>query len=187
MIKKFSVIILAVIQLIFCISLAIYNPVLNWLIDKNGKEYYFKFNYVSYYELYDDNSDVSQIVLCCYYDASNDEFSTDYKLGKYAAIKTDSNGFSLISNISDKKPKDTPYIKNPKNVIKLTKSFDFTFDENIAEKLSLLGIFRGSYWRGDYSSENEITVKMKIYNGYYSDIGEIYIDGIPIGDYITNL
>ncbi len=172
MFKKLSVIIVAVIQLIFCLSLSLYNPVVNHLTEKNGEIYYFDFGTISYNEtlkriIYNDDTN--------YYLLSSTTLQSDYFV-----IETDENGISHLSFITEEKPKDAPYIRCSENV----SSFDNGMIFTVLNRLDDYNLDYSLEASPDYYEHHAITVAVKIYNGYSISVGEPYIDGIPIYDFL---
>ncbi len=182
MLKKFSVIILAVIQLIFCVSLVLYNPAIEWFLDKYGDVYYFKINSVTYYsdEVYGEESVI-------YYYNTDNHVSTNIPKDNYFVIEADENGISSFAYITDKKPKNKPYIKGPDDIHLFKKHYDFKFDENIVEAFNRVGIYNWDLEPDKkYDRNHDIIIAIKIYKGYYSVTDELYIDGIPIGNLLSS-
>ena len=104
MFKKFSVLIFALFQILFCISLTAIEPTKEWLIENKGTVYHLKVNSV-WFNIYSDSA--INFYSCIECDWSNIYDDVHYQVlkGEYATIKTDTNGISYLSARTNKKPK----------------------------------------------------------------------------------
>ena len=184
MLKKFFVLILAVIQILFCISLTVVEPTKEWLIENKGTVYHLKVNSVSF-EIYSDRG--INFTSCIECDWSNIYYDVNYQVlkGEYAVIETDENGVSHLSDRTDRKPEEDNYVKGYFPIRHLGWYIDLEITEAVKEKLYELGINQKHYWDTyhEYEGTHNITYDVKIYKGMYQIVG-MSIDGVAIEDVI---
>lgn len=184
MLKKFSVLILAVIQIAFCISLTAIEPTKEWLIENKGTVYHLRVNSVSF-ENYSDRG--INIISCIECDWSNiyDDAYNQVLRGEYAVIETDENCISHLSTRTDRKPKGKNYVKGYFRTRHLGWYIDSEVTEAVKEKLYELGINQKLYWDTyhEYEGTHNITYDVKIYKGMYHIVG-MSIDGVAIEEFI---
>lgn len=179
MFKKFSVLILAVIQVVFCIGITAVKPAENRLIENFGKDYYLEVDSIKYT---DDWGPIHfDFYLKCDWRIPRDYINyLNIFEGEYGILETDENGISHLSEYSLSKPKKADYIKG---AFRLGGgwSTDLMPTEKITDILSELKI---PYLNladpiPEYSNEHIITLKVRIYKGLYQIKG-LCVDGVPI-------
>ena len=171
--KKLPILILISIQLIFAVSLTAIKPVTEWLIANKGEEFIFEVEGVSAH--YDEWADIAYIY------APIKGTTPPYREEcKYGIIETKENGKSFISNVSENKPKDKPYLKSKYNFLSEKAE---VFNGEISQDL-YFEMF--SYYGGEYvvtAEDLDFTIKATVYKGEIRTHG-ILINGIPIEEYI---
>ena len=185
MLKKFSVLILVVIQILFCVSLTAIEPTKEWLIENKGTVYHLKVNSVSF-ENYSDRG--MNIISCIECDWSNIYDDVHYQVlqGDYAITETDANGVSHLSARTNKKPKEENYVKGYFPTRHLGWYIDADVTEAVKEKLNNLGINQKYSWETyhEYVGTHDITYDVKVYKGMYRIVG-MSIDGVAIEDVLS--
>ena len=91
MLKKFFVLILAVIQILFCISLTAIEPTKEWLIENKGTVYHLKVNSVTFNIYSDSGINFYSCIECDWSNIYDDVYYQVLK-SEYAIIETDANG-----------------------------------------------------------------------------------------------
>lgn len=185
MLKKFSVLILAAVQILFCIGLTLYRPVEEWLIENKGTVYNLRVNYVSYSNDIDWETHFSCNVECDWHSVYDYEYYAISE-GEYAVIETDENGISHLAYRTDKKPKSENYIKGPFSIRHLGWYVEVIPTEDVRETLYQLGIYPNFDWSTyqEYTGSHNITYNVKVYKGLYRVEG-LSIDGIPIEEVLS--
>ena len=185
MIKKFSVLILAAIQIIFCIALTAVNPIEEWLIENKGTVYNLKVSAVSFSH---DIDWCTNFVCCieCDWNSVDDYVFYNVTDGEYAVIETDENGISHLAYRTDRKPKNSNYIKGYFPIRHRGWSVEILPTEEVKEKLYGLGINPNNDWSPyqKYEGTHNITYDVKVYKGFYRVEG-LSVDGIPIEEVIS--
>ncbi len=184
MLKKFSVLILAVIQIVFCISLTAIEPTKEWLIENKGTVYHLKVNSVSFSIYSDSGINFYSCIECDWSNIYDDVYYQVLK-SEYAIIETDANGISHLSARTNKKPKEENYVKGYFPTRNLAWCVDTEVTEVVKEKLNNLGINQNHYWDTyhEYEGTHNITYDVKIYKGMYQIVG-MSIDGVAIEEFI---
>lgn len=184
MIKKLSVLILAAVQILFCISLTLCRPVTEWLIENKGTVYNLKVSSVSFL---DDIDWETHFVCCveCDWQTVYDSPSYDIAKSEYGIIETDENGISHFSHRTNQKPKDENYVKGNFRIRHLGWYADTVPTEEVRETLIGLGIYPHydySTYR-QYDGSHDITYNIRVYKGLYRIEG-LSVDGVPIEEVI---
>ena len=186
MLKKFSVLIFAAIQILFCISLTAIEPTKEWLIENKGTVYHLKVSSVSFANYSDNAVNFTSCIEC---DWSNIYDYVHYQVlkGEYAIIETDANGISHLSARTTRKPKEGNYVKGYFPIRHLGWYVDTEVTEAVKEKLNELGINQKHDWDTyhEYEGTHDITYDVKVYKGMYQVVG-MSIDGDAIEDVINN-
>lgn len=184
MLKKLSVLILAAIQILFCIGLTVIEPAKEWLIENKGTVYNLKVNSVSFSNDIDWCTDFTCCVECDWASIYEDIYYPVSK-GEYAVIRTDENSISHLSHRTDRKPKSENYIKGPFSTRHLGWIVEAIPTEETKEKLYSLGIPPNYDWSlyQEYTGEHTITYNVKVYKGLYRVEG-LSVDGVPIEEII---
>lgn len=184
MIKKFSVLILSAVQILFCISLTAIEPTKDWLIENKGTVYNLKVSSVSYSGDIDWGAHFSCAIDCDWHSVYEYEYYAVAE-GEYAVIETDENGISHLSYRTDRKPKSGNYIKGYFPTRHLGWSTDIVPTEEVRETLSELGIYLRYDWSTyrEYEGSHDITYNVKVYKGLYRFEG-LSVDGVPIEEVI---
>lgn len=185
MLKKFSVLILAAVQILFCIGLSAVEPAKEWLIENNGTVYNLKVSSVSYSNDIDWATDFTCCVECDWSNISDYEHFPVLK-GEYGIIETDENGISHLSSRTDRKPKNENCIKGPFSARHLGWYVDVVPTEEVRKKLNELGIYPhyGYSIYQQYEGTHDITYNVRVYKGLYRIEG-LSVDGVPIEEVIA--
>ncbi len=178
MFKKFSVLILAVIQGLFCISLTAIEPAKDWLVEEFGKDYYLEVNSIKY----TDDWGPIHFSFHLKYDWGNPRNNMYFNIheNEYGVLKTDENGISHLSEFSLAKPKNADYIKGFFSL-----GGGWSTDLMPTEKIiSILSDLKIPYRNindpiPEYSNEHIITLKVRVYKGLHQIKG-LCVDGVPI-------
>ena len=175
MFKKFSVLILAVIQVVFCISLPAIEPGTEWVVEKFGTDYYLKIASIHY------SDDIGYIVfnfrLYCDWQNSQDDLYCDIFEDQYGIIKTDEKGVSRLSDFTFSRPEKEEYIKGHFETAHCSYFTETVPSDETAEALVSLGIpLRNNYYHiiPEYEGNHDLALKVRVYNGLFS------IDGITV-------
>ncbi len=181
MFKKFSVLILAVIQVVFCISLTAIEPAKDWLIEEFGKDYYLEVDSIKYTDNWGPVH--FDFYLKCDWGSPRDNMYFNIHEDEYGILKTDENGISHLSEFSLAKPKKGDYIKGFFSLDRAW-STDVMPSEKTAEVLSKLEIPYQHYYFGsnpvpEYNGGHIITLKVRVCKGLYQIKG-LCVDGVPI-------
>lgn len=184
MLKKFSVLILAAIQILFCIVLTAVEPTKEWLIENKGTVYNLRVSYISYSNDIDWETHFSCCVECDWHSAYDYEYYSISE-GEYAVIETDENGISHLSYCTDRKPKTENYIEGPFSIRHLGWYVEVIPTEDVRETLYALGIYPHYDWSTyqEYEGGHDITYNVKVYKGLYRFEG-LSVDGVPIEEII---
>ncbi len=180
--RKFRpVAILLAIQLIIAVSLALINPINDYIIRKKGTEYTFATQ-----EAYLTGDFSSYVEINCRLKFGFDYNRFGYYPEEYGIIDTDKNSLAYISELSRTKPEGKDYLGTDKksyayishftsDEIKLdlisfeTKNVDFLLDKDLG-----------------FLDNHEVTVNVSVYKGD-AVVNEFYIDGIKAEEYLKNL
>lgn len=185
MLKKFSVLILAAVQILFCIGLTLYRPVEEWLIENKGTVYNLKVSSVSFSDEIDWCTELTCCIECDWSSIDDYEYHNVIK-GEYAVIETDENGISHLAYRTDKKPKSGNYIKGYFWIRHRGWSVEILPTEEVKQKLYKLDIYPSYEWSPyrKYEGSHEITYDIRVYKGLYRVEG-LSIDGIPIEEVLS--
>lgn len=171
--KKLPILILIAIQLIFALSLTAIRPVKEWLIENKGEEFIFEVEGVSAH--YDEWAGTAYI--CAPVKGTTPPYSEGCR---YGIIETKENGKSFISNVSENKPKDKPYIKSKYDFLsEKTEVFNGEIPQDLYFEMF-------SYYGREYvvtADGFDFTIKATVYKGEIRMHG-ILVNGIPIEEYI---
>lgn len=177
--KSRSVIILLSIQLIIALSLALINPVSDYVIRRKGTEYTFAVE-----EAWLTGDFVSYVEANCYIEFRFGYDRFEYHPENYAIIETDKNGISYISKLSGIPPENGDWLGTEE------KPFDW-FCCYSSDKLDY-GPFKNAFKNIDlfedfnFSDNYEITVKVSVYKGK-AVLNTFLVDGIKIEEFLTTL
>lgn len=178
--KLRPVAILLAIQLVIAVSLALINPIDDFIVRKYGTEYIFA---TSKAYLTGDFSEYVNIICKLKYDFDESKYEAEY-----AIIDTDENSLAYISEASDTKPEGKDYLNMDGHAVGYVSYFtsedvkldliDIETKELIAEHL----------WKDNLNllDGHEVTVSISVYKGK-AIANEFYIDGITAEEYIRNL
>ena len=157
MLKKLMLpilIISIVVQLLVPVGMIVYGNKAEDDLQKYGKEFKIP---VYIQSIYNGSVDVRFYV----YDL--------YRIGHYAVLEEDENGYANLGQVQDTKPKTSNYIYiTSENKLKLGE--DFLIDADITA------------WR---IREESAYLVIKVYNGNF-EIVELYMDGIPAEEWFKN-
>lgn len=173
--------ILLAIQLIIAVSLALINPINDYIIRKKGTEYTFATQ-----GAYLTGDFSSYIVINCMLKFGFDYNRFGYYPEEYGIIDTDENSLAYISELSHTKPEGKDYLGSDKKSYAYL--LHFTSDEI---KLDLIGFETkdvDSLSDKDLSflDDHEVTVNVSVYKGD-AVVNEFYIDGIEAEEYLQKL
>jgi len=177
--KSKPVVIFLAIQLVIAISLALINPITDFIIRQKGTEYTF-----SVEEAWFTGDFTSYVEANCFLDFRFDFDRFDYHPENYAVIETDENGISYISRLSETPPESGDWIGTEE------KPFDYwgyyssdEIDYSLIEKNFGNSVLSDDF---DFFKRHNITVKVSVYNGktaFYAFL----VDGVEIEKYLENL
>lgn len=174
-----SVAILLAIQLVIAVSLALINPISDYVIRKYGTEYIFatKNAYLT-----GDFSEYVNITCELKYDFNDSDYA------EYAIIDTDENSLAYISETSDTKPEGKDYLNMDGYAIGYVSYFtsdDVKLDLIDIETRELIAdyLFEDNL---DFLDGHEVTVSISVYKGK-AVANEFYVDGITAEEYIKAL
>lgn len=178
--KSRPVAILLAIQLIIAVSLALINPISDYVIRKFGTEYIFA---TSKAYLTGDFSEYVNITCKLKYDFDKSKYEAEY-----AIIDTDENSLAYISETSDTKPEGKDYLNMDGHAVGYVSYFtsdDVKLDLIDIETRELIGdyLFEDNL---DFLDGHEVTVSISVYKGE-AVVNEFYVDGITAEEYIRNL
>lgn len=181
--KKAPIIILIAVQLVFALSLAAVKPVKEWMLYNLGETFTFETSrlLVYYDEFYG--------TIAFYADIKEDYDSEYGVIGRYGIISTDKNGISKISEVSQSKPRNQPYIESFYEPLVISScSFHSEISSEAYEALDFELDYHGAGLLGFDTmaiakSSHDITVKATVYKGEFRYHG-IFVDGIPIEEFI---
>ncbi len=183
--RKFRpVAILLAIQLVITVSLALINPISDYIIRKYGTEYTFATQ-----EAYL-NGDFSEYVnITCELKYGFNEGEYGDIQAEYAIIDTDENSLAYISGISDTKPEDKDYINMEGFVIGAVSYYssgEIKLNNISSETKEIITdvLFDDKF--NSFFDGHEVTVSISVYKGK-AVANEFYIDGITAEKYIRNL
>lgn len=184
MLKKLSVLILAAIQILFCIGLTVIEPAKEWLIENKGTVYNLKVSSVSFSNDIDWCTDFTCCIECDWASIYDYVYYQVLK-GEYGIIETDENGISHLSSRTDRKPKNENYIKGPFSIRHLGWSVEVIPTEDVRKTLYKLGIYPNFDWSTyqQYEGGHDITYNVRVYKGLYRIEG-LSVDGVPIEEII---
>lgn len=176
--KSKPVIILLTIHLIIALSLALINPVNDFIIRKKGTEYTFASS-----EAYLTGDFVNYLEANCYIDFRFDFDRFEYHTEKYAVIETDENGISYISAITDTPPENGDWLGTKEKPFEYfycftTDKIDYKIIENSFVSSDLFEDF-------EFSDKHEITVNVSVYKGR-AVLNAFLVDGVEIEEFLDN-
>lgn len=176
--KKAPIIILIAVQLVFALSLTAVKPVKEWMIYNLGETFTFEASHMHVY--YDDFHGTID-----FYADIKTEYDSEYAvIGKYGIISTDKNGISKISEVSQSKPRNQPYIKSFYEPFVISSCpFHSEISPEAYEALDFEFEYLSIFDTKVAKSSHDITVKATVYKGEFRYLG-IFVDGIPIEDFI---
>ena len=175
--KSKPVIILLSVQLIIALSLALINPVCDYIVRKKGTEFTF-----SVYNAWFTGDFVNYLEANCYIDFRFDFDRHDYHPEKYAVISTDENGISYISSLSETKPECGDWLGTEE------KSFDY-FCYFASEKLDYDSVESAfdinPVSDSELSEKYDITVSVSVYKGR-AVLDKFLVNGTEIGEFLKS-
>ncbi len=183
--RKFRpVAILLSIQFIIAVSLALINPITDYVVRKYGTEYTFatKEAYLT-----GDFSEYVAIISKLKYDFNESEYE-DVQ-AEYAIIDTAENSLAYISDVSNTKPKEKNYINMDGFAIGAVAYY--TSDEIKLDSISpeARKIITDVFFEDKFNSffdGHEVTVSISVYKGR-AVANTFYVDGIESEEYFRNM
>lgn len=183
--RKFRpVAVLLAIQLGIAVSLALINPITDYVVRRYGTEYIFatKEAYI-----HGDFSEYVNITCELKYGFNEGEYG-DIQ-AEYAIIDTDENSLAYISEISDTKPEDKDYINMEGfavGAVSCYSSDDIKLNNISPEAKEIITniLFYDKF--NSFFDGHEVNVSISVYKGK-TVTNEFYVDGIEAEEYIRNL
>lgn len=175
--KSKPVIILLSIQLVIALSLALINPVSDYVIRRKGTEYTF-----SVEEAWLTGDFVNYVEANCYIEFRFDFDRFEYHPENYAIIETDENGISYISKLSEIPPENGNWLGTEEKEFDWfccysSNKLDYSLIENAFKNIDLFEDF-------SFSDSYEITVKVSVYKGK-AVLNSFLVDGVEIEEFLT--
>lgn len=179
--RKAKVILIVIsIQLLVAVSLALINPVGDYIVRTKGTEYIFLTEGV---EIYGDYTTFME--LQCPIKMEFDKDRNDYYDKQYAIIKTDKNGLSCISELSDNPPPKGDWLGTAKNDFHHFCWYSQKIDYNLFSKAEEIVAYSDEkMWH--VSDEYEITLNVSVYKGK-AVMNEIQINGVEIEEFLNTV
>lgn len=170
------VIILLSIQLAIALTLALINPVSDFIVRKKGTEYIFALE-----ESYLTGDFVNYIQVNAYIKLIFEFDRFESHSQDYALISTDENGISYISSLSDEKPENGNWLGSK------AKTFDYyyllTSDKIDYELIENSFISQDLFYEFEFSDKYEITAKAYVYNGKIV-LDSFLVDGVELKEFL---
>lgn len=183
--RKFRpVAILLVIHIVIAVSLALINPISEYIIRKHGTEYTFATQ-----EAYLCGNFSEYVNISCRLKYGFNEAVYGDIQAEYAIIDTDENSIACISEISDTKPETKDWLDMDGysvGYISYYNSDELKLDLFSTETQEIItdALFNDKI--DSFFDGHEVTVSLSVYKGQ-SIVNEFYVDGIKAEDFIKNL
>ena len=183
--RKFKpVAILLAIQFTIAVSLALINPITDYIIRKYGTEYTFATQETF---IGGDFSEYVYITSQLKHDFGESKYS-DIQ-AEYAIIDTDENSLAYISEVSNTKPEDKDYINMEGfsvGAVSYYTSDDIKLNIISSETKEIITDILTNDKFNSFFDGHEVTVSILVYKGR-TVANEFYVDGIEVEEYFKNL
>ncbi|MBQ8782816.1 MAG: hypothetical protein IJZ57_03490 [Clostridia bacterium] len=178
--KAKPIIIVLSIQLLIAVSLALVNPISDYIVRTKGTEYTFA---IEGAEIYGDYT--TFVELQCPLKLGFDKDLDNYYDRQYAIIETDESGLSYISALSDNPPEKGDWLGTPKDSFHHFSWYNKKLDYEIYREAEESTDFFAAKLTG-VSDEYEITVSVFVYKGK-AVLNEIQVNGVEIEDFLNKI
>lgn len=179
--KAKPILILLSVQLLIAVSLALVNPISDYIVRTKGTEYTFATEAA---EIYGDYEDFVEIH-CPVKHGFDKEKAYDYYDRQYAIIEADENGLSYISALSDNPPESGVWLGTEKDSFHHYNWYYKRIDYNLYKRAEESTDFLAAKMSG-FSDEYEITVSVFVYKGK-AVLNEIRVNGVAIEEFFRSL
>ncbi len=176
--KSKPAVILLLIHLAIALSLALINPVSDYIIRQKGTEYTFAVD-----EAWLTGDFINYIEANCYLEFRFGFDRFEYHPENYAIIETDENGISYISALSETSPESGDWLGTEEKPFDWfcyysSDKIDYELIENAFKNIDLFDDF-------NFLDSYEITVKVSVYNGK-AVLNSFLVDGVEIEEFFKN-
>ena len=179
--KAKPILIVLSVQLLIAVSLALINPVSDYIVRTKGTEYTFATEAAGIYGDYEDFVEIQ----CPIKHSFDKEQAYDYYDKQYAIIETDENGLSYISALTDNPPESGDWLGTERDSFHHYNWYNKRIDYNLYRIAEGSTDFLAAKISG-LSDEYEITVSVFVYKGK-AVVNEIMVNGVEIEEFLNKL
>ncbi len=183
--RKFRLVaILLLIQIVIAVSLALINPITDYVVRRYGTEYIFATQ-----DAYLTGDFSEYVSITCKLEYGFYEGEYEAVQAEYAIIDTDENSLAYISDVSDTKPEDKDYINMEGfaiGAVSYYSSDEIKLNIISSETKEIITDILFEDKLDTFFDVHEVTVSISVYKGK-AVTNELYVDGITAEEYIRNL
>lgn len=175
--------ILFVIQFVVAVSLALINPITDYIIRKYGTEYTFATQETFIGGDFSEYVDITSQLKHGFDESKYSDIQAEY-----AIIDTDENSLAYISEISNTKPEEKDYINIDgfAGAVSYYSSDDIKLNIISTETKEIINDIMINDKFNSFFDGHEVTVSISVYKGK-TVANEFYVDGIEVEEYFKNL